>query len=392
MVFKGRAARICNECVGEVGEQIKGKASSDGGKKSQVRHTDLVKSRVKEGIRKLSPYSVPHFKCRVKLDGNESPFHLPKEVEERVVREIRDIPINRYPDPDAATLREKISKITDFPIDGIVVGNGSDELIELLMITFSGGTGRVLYPVPTFSMFRITSVALGLEPIPVELDAKFDIDAKLMAREIKTKNPDLIFLASPNNPTGNRYSDDRIFEILKNSNGLVVLDEAYCDFSGKSFLPLIQQYENLIVLRTMSKVGFAGLRLGILFGRVEHVREINKVRLPYNVNSLSQRVAEVVLDRVGFVSERIQLINRERGRVYKELKIIRGVTAFPSDANFILFKVEDADGVFRGLIEKGVLVRNFNSPGRLENCLRVTIGTPDENNDFLRALREVLSS
>ncbi|MBI2486458.1 MAG: histidinol-phosphate transaminase [Deltaproteobacteria bacterium] len=392
MVFKGKGARICNECVSEIEEQITGKPASRSGGQSEAQYTNLVKFRVKEGIRELSPYSVPHFKCRVKLDGNESPFSLPKEVLEKVILEIKEIPINRYPDPEARMLREKISKITDFPLDGIILGNGSDELIEMLMTTFSGGTGRVLYPVPTFSMFRITSIALGLEPIPVELDDGFDIDVKSMIKEIRTRNPDLVFLASPNNPTGNRFSDDRIFEILKHSSGVVVLDEAYCDFSGKSFLPLIQQYENLIVLRTMSKVGFAGIRLGILFGRVELIREINKVRLPYNVNSLSQRVAEVVLDRVGFVTEGIQLINRERGRVYRELKILNGVKAFPSDANFILFRVEDADGVFKGLMEKGVLIRNFNSPGRLENCLRVTIGTPNENNDFLRALREVLSS
>lgn len=392
MVFKGKGARICNECVSEIGEQITGKPASTSGGKSEAQYTDLVKSRVKEGIRELSPYSLPNFKCRVKLDGNESPFSLRKEVLEKVIREIKEIPINRYPDPEARMLREKISKITDFPLEGIVLGNGSDELIEMLMTTFSGGTGKVLYPVPTFSMFRITSIALGLEPLQVELDDKFDIDVKSMIKEVRTKNPDLVFLASPNNPTGNRFSDNRIFEILKHSSGVVVLDEAYCDFSGKSFLPLIQQYENLIVLRTMSKVGFAGIRLGILFGRVELIREINKVRLPYNVNSLSQRVAEAVLDRVGFVTEGIQLIIRERGRVYRELKILNGVKAFPSDANFILFRVEDADGVFKGLMEKGVLIRNFNSPGRLENCLRVTIGTPNENNDFLRALREVLSS
>ena len=392
MVFKGKSARICNECLSEIGEHVTGKPASKSGGRPEAQYTDIVKFRVKEGIRGLSPYSVPHFKCRVKLDGNESPFPPPKEVLEKVIREIKEVPMNRYPDPEAMVLREKVSKITDFPLDGIVLGNGSDELIEMLVTTFSGGTGRVLFPVPTFSMFRITSIALGLEPVEVELDDKFDIDVNSMVNEIKTKNPDLIFLASPNNPTGNRFSDDRIFEILKLSSGIVVIDEAYCDFSGKSFLPLIEQYENLIVLRTMSKVGFAGIRIGILFGRVELTREINKVRLPYNVNSLSQRVAEVVLDRVGFVTEGIQLISRERSRVYKELRIMKGVKAFPSDANFILFKVDDADGVFKGLIEKGVLIRNFNSPGRLENCLRVTIGTPNENNDFLRALREVLSS
>jgi histidinol-phosphate aminotransferase len=400
MVFEGKRASICNECVDEIEIEIKeGKkkaASNRAAKKREnpplTHYENLIKSRVKRGIQELSPYSVPHFECRIKLDGNESPFSLPDEVVEKVLKEIREIPINRYPDSEANVLREKISKVSGFPQEGILVGNGSDELIEMLMTTFSGGTGRVLYPVPTFPMYRITSVALGLEAVEVGLDDRFDININRTLKEIKRKNPDLIFLASPNNPTGNRFSDDRIFEVLKNSTGIVVLDEAYCDFSGKTFLPLIKEYENLIILRSLSKVGFAGIRMGILFGKSELVREINKVRLPYNVNSLSQRVAEVVLDNMEFIGENIQLIIRERERVYKALKLMTGVETFPSDANFILFRVSDADRVFRELVNKGVLIRNFNSPGRLENCLRVTIGKPEENDEFLMALGEILSS
>jgi histidinol-phosphate aminotransferase len=231
-----------------------------------------------------------------------------------------------------------------------------------------------------------------LELIEVELDSGFDIDVEATLKEVKKKNPDLIFLASPNNPTGNRFSDERIFEVLNNSNGIIVLDEAYCDFSERTLLPLIEKYENLVVLRSMSKVGFAGIRMGMLFGRSEIVREINKVRLPYNVNSFSQRIAEVILDNVEFVGKNAQLIMVERDRVYKALKLINGVEAYPSDANFILFRVGDADKVFGELIERGVLIRNFNSPGRLKNCLRVTIGTPEENDAFLMALGEILSS
>jgi len=282
--------------------------------------------------------------------------------------------------------------MSGFPSEGIVLGNGSDELIGMLMTTFSGGTGRVLYPVPTFSMYRITGLALGLELVEVELDDGFDIDVDVTLKEVKRKNPDLIFLASPNNPTGNRFSDERIFEVLSSSKGIVILDEAYCDFSGKTFLTPIEKYGNLVVLRSMSKVGFAGIRMGMLFGRSEIVREINKVRLPYNVNSFSQRIAEVILDNVGFVVKNAQLIALERDRVYKALKLINGAEVYPSDANFVLFRVNDADRVFGELIERGVLIRNFNSPGRLKNCLRVTIGTPEENDAFIMALGEILSS
>ncbi|MGH7901477.1 MAG: aminotransferase class I/II-fold pyridoxal phosphate-dependent enzyme, partial [Thermodesulfobacteriota bacterium] len=167
---------------------------------------------------------------------------------------------------------------------------------------------------------------------------------------------------------------------------------AYGDFCGKTYLPLIKKYENLVILRTMSKVGFAGIRLGILFGREQLIREINKVRLPYNINYYSQRIAKVILNNSGFVSENLQLIIRERDRVYGELKGISGAKAFHSDANFILFRVDDADKLFRELRRKGILIRNFNTRGLLENCLRVTIGKPEENDSFLEALREILSS
>ncbi|MCI0453663.1 MAG: histidinol-phosphate transaminase [Candidatus Dadabacteria bacterium] len=404
MVFQGKKTRICNLCINEIERELEGKKDKTVSKKTDTlkygRETtqekakvlSLLKSRVKKGIMELSPYSVPHYECSVKLDGNESPFLLPDDVLERVLNEIRKVPINRYPDPEAIGIREKVSRMMGFSSDGILIGNGSDELIGMLMATFSGGTKRVLYPVPTFSMYRITGTALGLELVEVELDDRFDIDVSETLKEIKKKNPDLIFLASPNNPTGNRYSDNKIFEIIENSKGIVVLDEAYCDFAQRTFLHLIQKYENLVVLRSMSKVGFAGIRMGMLFGRDEIIREINKVRLPYNVNSFSQRIAEVILDDVVFIGENVQLIARERDRVFKSLELNNSVEAFPSDANFILFRVDDADSIFKGLVEKGVLIRNFNSPGRLENCLRVTIGTPEENDAFLKALGEILFS
>jgi histidinol-phosphate aminotransferase len=250
----------------------------------------------------------------------------------------------------------------------------------------------VLCPSPTFSMYRITGVALGREVLEAGLDRNFDLDMEAMAALIDEKDPDLIFLASPNNPTGNAYSADRIRELIKLSKGVVVVDEAYSDFSGHTFLPLIKKHENLVILRTLSKVGFAGLRLGILYGREELVHEINKVRYPYNINSLTQAAAGIILGNHEFVTENIQLIVRERDRVYKTLSGMKGVEAFRSDANFILFRVGDADSVFKALVERGVLIRNFNKPGRLENCMRVTIGTPHENDSFLDALGSALSS
>jgi len=213
-----------------------------------------------------------------------------------------------------------------------------------------------------------------------------------MINMIKDTDPDLIFLASPNNPTGNMYSAGKIVEIISVAKGIVVVDEAYSDFSGYTFLPLIKECENLVILRTLSKVGFAGLRIGMLLARDNLVKEINKVRYPYNINSLSQGVAEVVLENHEFVTENIQLIIRERDRVYNALSALERVEAYPSDANFIFFRMNDADSVFSKLVEKDILIRNFNRPGRLQNCMRVTIGTPDENDSFLSVLDEILAS
>ncbi|MEE9252032.1 MAG: histidinol-phosphate transaminase [Thermodesulfobacteriota bacterium] len=360
-------------------------------KKTGESNVELIKDRVRRGVRELQAYSVPHIDCRVRLDGNESPFTLPEEVLREVVSAASKIPYNRYPDPDAGSLRRQISKMVGFPPEGIVLGNGSDELIEMLLIAFSGGTGGVLIPVPTFSMYGIMARALELELIEVELDGDFDIDIDKTVETIESKDPDLIFLASPNNPTGNCFSKEKILKILDVSSGMVVVDEAYFDFSGLSVLPLLEKYPNLIVLRTMSKIGFASLRLGIALSGPELASELDKVRLPYNINSFTQACAEVVQKNPGFIAQNIQLIVRERDRLLRALGSMEGVEAFPSDANFVLIRVEDADGVWGGLVERGVLVRNFNSPGRLRNCLRVTAGAPEENDAFLAALKGVLS-
>jgi len=359
--------------------------------KTESAESSLLVSRVKEGIRKLSAYSVPHYHVEVKLDGNESPFHLPSDVASQVEKALSAVDVNRYPDPEALAVRDIISRTSHFPLDGILLGNGSDELIGMLIATFCGGSGSILIPVPTFSMFGITGTALGARVLESPLDGAFDIDFNPFLDIIEREDPDLIFLASPNNPTGNVYSEEKIGSVISRSRGIVVVDEAYSDFSGQTFLPDVKEHENLIILRTLSKVGFAGLRLGILYGREELAREINKVRYPYNINSLTQATAGVVLENHEFVNENIQLIVRERDRVYKALTGMEGVETYPSDANFILFKVGDADALFGGLIDRGVLIRNFNRPGRLENCMRVTIGTPDENDRFLSAVSEILA-
>lgn len=341
---------------------------------------------IKPNIRSLRAYQAEEIPCRIKLDANESPYSAISGQRSAVSFQKNLQTLNRYPDPQAASLRKLMAKGLKVKPQNILHGNGSDELIYNLITVFGG---PVLYPVPTFSMYGIISQALGERKIAIPLDDKFDIDTDAFVKSIKRRNPKLLFLSSPNNPTGNCFSEDRILKIIRQSKGLVIVDEAYQPFSDKrSFIPLIKKYENLIVLRTLSKIGLAGLRVGFMIAGTDIINEVNKVRLPFNVNSLSQKVAIEALQSKNKLRSDIRLIISERKRLFKELVKMEGLRPYPSDANFIFFKVEDGDRVHSGLLRKGVLIRNMK--GVADGALRVTVGTPAENAAFLKALKQIL--
>ena len=293
--------------------------------------------------------------------------------------------MNRYPDSEAKALKKIISKNLRLTPENILFGNGSDELIYYLITVFGG---PVLYPVPTFSMYGIISQALGEKRIEVPLDDEFDLDTDRILPLIKKEKPGIIFLSSPNNPTGNCFSADRILKIVE-STSLVVIDEAYQPFSSeKGFLPMLNDYKNLVILRTLSKIGFAGLRVGFMIAGREIINEVNKVRLPFNINSLSQAAAAALLQNTHTIKLHMGLITSERERLLNELWKLRGIKPYPSEANFILFKVKNSDKIYCRLLKKGVLVRNMR--GTVNECLRVTVGTKKENNIFIKALKEVM--
>lgn len=354
--------------------------------------SDSIRSRICENVRNMSSYSVPRAECAVKLDGNESPYDIAAEFRRDVFDRLRSIEINRYPDPEAVSLRAALGRSESFPREGILLGNGSDEFIQMIVAALTGKTGRVLVPSPTFSMYRLTSLVLGKEVVETELDGNFDIDVADAAETIRREDPDVVFLATPNNPTGNSFSEDRVLEIVERSAGVVVVDEAYFDFSGKSYLPHVEKHENLMVMRTMSKTGFAGARLGMLFARPELAGEVNKTRMPYNINSFSQAVMSFVLERPEAVREKADLVLAERRRLGEELSRLDGLRVYPTDANFFLVEVADADLVFDELVKKDVLVRRFENPPRLRDCLRVTVGTREENERLVSALVGVFSA
>ena len=339
-----------------------------------------IRRLVKEEVASLRAYQAKEIPCRVKLDANESPYGFTDAL-----KAVGKIPTNRYPDPEAKTLKAVLAQDLRIKPQNLLQGNGSDELIYYLIATFGG---PVLYPVPTFSMYGIISQALGEKKHELPLDRDFDIDLDRMMAALRREKPKLVFLSSPNNPTGNCFSSEKILKIIAESRGIVVVDEAYQPFaSEKGFVPLLGDYKNLVIMRTLSKIGLAALRFGFLIADEEIIDEVNKVRLPFNVNALSQAVAVAALKKKKELKTAIQIIADERDRMISAMEDIEGVTPFPSEANFILFRVKDAHKVYGRLLEKGILVRNISDA--VAGCLRVTIGTPKENVLFLRALEKI---
>ncbi len=339
-------------------------------------------------IRTLAPYTLTHKEARVKLDANESPFGPSEEIQGEIEAQLAGIAIHRYPDPDATTLKSALAGFLQIPADRLLLGNGSDELIGYLITTFAGKGGGVLYPTPTFSMYGIIAASLGQKTIEIPLEKDFQITTDRFLAALRKVSPEIIFLASPNNPTGREFPEELVIPVLKETDAVVVLDEAYIDFAGHDgYLRLLDQYPNLVILRTLSKIGMAALRLGILTASPEILREVNKVRLPYNINTFSQTAATVLLRHERSLREQIATIVSERDRLFAALLKTPQLSPIPSTANFILFRTDEADRLFDHLLQAGILIRNLNAPGPLAGCLRVTIGTPEENEEFLSHLQ-----
>lgn len=352
-----------------------------------------IQEMVKKNIRELKAYKPEEILCPIRMEANENPFTINSSLKERVLESISRISLNRYPDSLATDLRKQISAKSGIKPESIIVGNGSDELIQMLITAFCENEDKVLFPVPTFSMFGIIAKSFGVNTIEIPLDSEWDIDLAEIKKSYEKNLPKIIFLSTPNNPTGNCFSENKILDIIEKTYSLVVVDEAYADFCGKTFIDQLKHSKNLIILKTLSKVGMAGLRVGYLIASKEIINILHKIRLPYNSNSLSQAAAKVILTNNEIVESQVQQIIKGREFLLEELKKLKdkdGITPFHSNANFILFKTEkDADAIHRKLTEEGVLIRNLNSDGPLKNCLRVTVGRPEENDAFIKALKKV---
>ncbi len=360
------------------------------------KHIDAL---VRGEVRAASAYSVPSAEGLIKLDAMENPHSLPAELRQSWLVRLAEVEVNRYPDPRCRSLKRLIRatfEIADADADagGLVLGNGSDELIQMLTLLV-GGPGRVLLaPTPTFSMYRLIAAATGSRFVGVPLRADFSLDGGALLDAMRRHQPACVFLAWPNNPTGNCFDEAAIIEVLEQAPGVVVLDEAYFAFCRRSFLPRLRQFPDLLILRTLSKSGMAGLRLGMLIAHPRWAEQLEKVRLPYNINSLTQAGAAFYLEHHDVIQRQAGQILAQREVVFKQLGNLPGVRPYPSEANFILFKLEqDAEAVHNRLKAQGVLVKNpHHSDAALQNHLRVTIGAESENTRFLEALGNSLSS
>ncbi len=348
-------------------------------------------------LRARSAYAVPDASGYVKLDAMENPYPLPDSLVPAWLDALREVPLNRYPDPSAGRLKARLREVMALPSEAaLVLGNGSDELIQLVMMALRAPGRAVLAPEPTFVMYRLSALAVGLEYVGAPLDARtFDLPLDPLLAEVERHRPAVIFLAYPNNPTGTLYAEEAVCAVVEKAPGLVVVDEAYAPFAQASLLPQLTRYPNLLVMRTLSKLGLAGLRLGLLAGRPEWLHEIDKLRLPYNVNALTQASAEFALRHYATFEDQAARIRLEREALYAELAALDGVEVWPSRANFLLFRAPEgcAGAVDAGLRARRVLVKNLDgSDPSLADCLRVTVGTVVENRTFLDALKAVLEA
>jgi histidinol-phosphate aminotransferase len=356
---------------------------------------DKINKLVRPAIQAMTAYHVPPASGMIKLDAMENPWPWPEDLRAAWLDTLRDVELNRYPDPSAQALQDVLRDSMSVPGEaGIILGNGSDELIQMIIQTVAAPDRTVLAPEPTFVMYRQIAAVAGMNYCGVPLGQDFMLERDAMLDAIRREQPAVTFLAYPNNPTGNLFDAGIIHDILSSADGLVVVDEAYAPFADASFMPEIPRHDNLLVLRTVSKLGLAGLRLGLLAGNPAWLEQIDKTRLPYNLGSLNQATGRFALQHRQVFDEQAHRIRAARSELDACLRAFEQLTVYPSAANFILFRVPEgrANEIFAGLKQSGILIKNLNgSAPSLRDCLRVTVGRPEENAAFLAALGGLLA-
>lgn len=355
--------------------------------------SDQVKELILDQIQSLSAYHVQPAENMVKLDAMENPYALPDELKQPWLDLLSTAAINRYPSPQPQDLIEQLRTTQAIPAGAeIMLGNGSDELIQIICMAVAKGDRTVLSVTPSFVMYEQTAVITGMKFHGVSLQEDFSLDLEQMLSAIESHQPAVIFLAYPNNPTANSFDRDEILQIIKAAPGLVVIDEAYAPFAADTMMDEVLKHDNLLLMRTLSKFGLAGCRLGYMCGPEQWMSELNKIRMPYNINILTQLTAEFALQHTDVFSAQAEEIKQQRESLIDQLRSQTNYQVHQSQANFVLFKTAagQADRIFSALKDHKILIKNLSAQGGLLNeTLRVTVGTPEENQQFLQALSEI---
>ncbi|MGG1945906.1 histidinol-phosphate transaminase [Trinickia sp. NRRL B-1857] len=348
---------------------------------------------IRSDVLSMTTYAVADATGFVKLDAMENPYPLPEPLAAQLGEVLAGVALNRYPEPRPAVLIDKLKAIMGVPAGAdVLLGNGSDELISMIAVACAKPGAKLLAPVPGFVMYQMSAKFAQLEFVGVPHRADLTLDIEAMLAAIAEHKPAIIYLAYPNNPTGTLYPDADIERVIEQAKGsLVVIDEAYQPFAQKSWIGRVLQYENVVVMRTVSKLGLAGIRLGYLVGAPAWLKEFDKVRPPYNTNVLTQAAAEFMLDHVDVLEGQAAELRAERAKLASSLAALPGTSVFPSAANFLLVRVPDSDAAFAALLKAKVLVKNVGKMHPLlANCLRLTVGAPNENAQMLAALEQAL--
>jgi histidinol-phosphate aminotransferase len=354
----------------------------------------VIQTIIRADVLAMSSYAVQDAAGMVKLDAMENPFGLPPELAAELGRRLAAVALNRYPAPRPQALLDKLREVMRVPAGcDILLGNGSDELISMIAIACAKPGAVILAPVPGFVMYQMSTVLANLEFLGVPLRPDLQLDLPAMLAAIAARRPAVIYLAYPNNPTGALFEVAAMEQIIAAApHALIVIDEAYQPFAQQSWMPRAAEFPNLVVMRTVSKLGLAGIRLGYLAGRPEWIAEFDKVRPPYNINVLTQACAEFLLDQVAVLDAQAAQLRAERDQLGVALAALPGVTVFPSAANFLLVRFPDAGKIFDALLAARILVKNVSKMHvLLTNCLRLTVGASHENAQLLAALRAALA-
>ena len=356
---------------------------------------DRLKKVVRQDIQSMHAYAIQPSAGLVKLDAMENPFRLPERLQQALGERLGRVAINRYPVGCVADVIAALSAFVELPAGcKLMLGNGSDELISLLALACDVPGATILAPLPGFVMYEMSAKLQGLKFVGVPTTADFELDEAAMLAAIETHRPAITYIAYPNNPTANLFDEaavERIVEAVGRQDGLVVFDEAYQPFSSRSWMGRVAQHEHVLVMRTLSKFGLAGVRLGYMAGAAALIGEIDKVRPPYNISALNAEATLFALEHAGEFAAQAEVLRAERERLQRALRAIAGITPFPSEANMILVRVPDSKRTFEGMRARGVLVKNIAGlHPLLANCLRLTVGTPEENALMIDALKASL--